>query len=187
MGGFCPPILLKGAMKVNIIGLGSSWKKAPMEGETWSMNAIVLKRPVKLIFSMHPIDEWLQTATYGEEVLEKMQELDIPVITVEKDERLPNATLFPIDEMPSKYFTNSIAYMIAYAIYEGATTIHLYGVPLVLKDEYREQRACIEFWLGMAMGKGIDVTIYGGTSLFTNGVHAGLYGYEWNQLYQKIP
>ena len=174
-------------MKVNIIGLGSNWKHAPEEGETWSVPGIVLKRSVSLIFSMHPLDLWLETASYGEEVIEKINELGISVISVELNDRLPNSTLFPIDEMQKDYFTSSFAYMIAYAIHKGVTSIHLYGVPLVLKDEYREQRACIEFWLGMATGKGIEIVIYGGTSLFTTGVHSGRYGYDWNQLYQKIP
>ena len=174
-------------MRVNILGLGSGWHRAPEDGEVWSVPGIVLKRTVSLIFSLHPLDLWLETTSYGEEVIKKINELKIPIISVELDDRLPNSELFPIDDMPRKYFTSSLAYMIAYAIYKGATDIRLYGVPLVLKEEYLEQKSCVEFWLGVATGKGIEVVVHGRTSLFSTGTHAGRYGYEWNQLYQKIP
>lgn len=168
--------------------MGSSWKKAPIEGETWGLNALILKRPVKRIFLMHDIDLFLEGDIYQmKEVIEETNKLGIPAMTLERHKLLPNSIEYPLNKMHSKYFTNSIAYVIAYAIHKGATSIDLYGVPLVLKDEYREQRACIEYWLGYARGKGIDVTIFGGSSLFTTGLHAGLYGYEWNQDYQKIP
>ncbi|KKL77690.1 hypothetical protein LCGC14_2032380, partial [marine sediment metagenome] len=153
-------------MRVNIIGLGSNWKQAPMDGECWGVGMLILKRSVSLLFLMHPqklIHEYYEE---HEEVMEKIRETKTQVITIEEDESLPGALIYPIEKMKSQYFTSTIAYMIAYAIHKGYTEIHLYGVPLVVKPEYHEQKCCIEFWIGMAKGTEIDVTIHGRTTLF---------------------
>lgn len=60
----------------------------------------------------------------------------------------------------SLYLTSSPAYMMAYAILQGATEIGLYGVDLSIGDhEYFWQRPCVEAWIGFAKGRGIKVTI----------------------------
>ena len=93
---------------------------------------------------------------------------------------IPLRIPFPMDEMPVKYFTSTIAYMVAYAVYKEATEIEMYGCPLLAKEEYNEQRPCIEFWIGYAMGKGIKVTVHKPTNILTAKPHMGLYGYEWD-------
>lgn len=174
-------------MKVNIIGLGAGWEKVSDNEENWGISSLILKKSLNLLFLMHPQELIHQYYEVHKEVMVKVKETGVQVITIVEDESLPGALIYPIHEMPSQYFTSSFAYMIAYAIYKGFTEIHMYGVPLVLKEEYYEQRTCIEFWIGLAKGRGIDVTIHGLTTLFSTGRHAGRYGYEWNQLYQKIP
>lgn len=58
------------------------------------------------------------------------------------------------------YLTSSPAYMISYAISQGATEIQLYGVDLSVSDhEYFWQRPCVEAWIGFAKGRGIKVVI----------------------------
>lgn len=58
------------------------------------------------------------------------------------------------------YLTSSPAYMIAYAILQGATEIQIYGVDLSISDhEYFWQRPCVEAWVGFAKGCGIKVVI----------------------------
>lgn len=60
----------------------------------------------------------------------------------------------------SIYLTSSPAYMLSYAISQGATEIGLYGVDLSIGDhEYFWQRPCVEAWIGFAKGRGIKVTI----------------------------
>lgn len=160
-------------MKVIIIGKGNGWEDAPMDGETWGVNGLILNRSVKLAFQMHDLDEIYRN--FREEI-DKVNELDIPVITREKHKLLPTAIPFPLDKMPIKYFTSSIAYMIAYAIYKKATEIEMYGVAMLLKDEYSHQQSCVEFWIGCAVTRGIKVTIHEPTAIecFKN---LPLYGY----------
>lgn len=149
-------------MKVIIIGKGPGWEKAPMEGETWGVNDFVLRRPVKLTFEVHDIPSMYKIRP---KEIEAINKLGIPVVTSMKHELLPTAIVFPLDEMPCKYFTNSIAIMVAYAVYVGATEIEMYGVALMTTKEYTKQRPCVEFWIGYAMGKGIKVTVHDPTTI----------------------
>ena len=107
--------------------MGSGWNKAPEEGEAWGLNNLISRRPLKRLFLMHDIDLYRETNQFDiEKVIEDVNKAGIPVMTTKKYSYLPNSVEFPLGEMPSKYFTNSFAYMIAYAIHEGATSIHLY-------------------------------------------------------------
>lgn len=78
-----------------------------------------------------------------------------------------------VKEFGSAYFTNSISYMIAYAVYKGYKKIELYGVDMSARDEYINQRGSVMYWIGFARAKGIDVYIASGIDkpFF-------LYGYE---------
>lgn len=60
---------------------------------------------------------------------------------------------------PLPYFTSSIAWLVAYAIYLGAEEIGLWGVEMDEREEYFHQRACVNFWLGAAMARGIKITL----------------------------
>lgn len=160
-------------MKVIIIGKGPGWKDAPMEGETWGVNDLLLRRPVKLTFEIHNIDEkYKRNRTVAlnrrgifRKEIRKIKLTGTPVITGMKHRFFPGAIIFPFNEMPSDYFTCSIAYMIAYAIYKGATEIEMYGVALLKEKEYAWERPCIEFWIGYAMGKGIKVAVHEPTKI----------------------
>lgn len=57
------------------------------------------------------------------------------------------------------YFTSTPGEMVAHAIYEGASEIALYGVDLLQDEEYAYQRPGCEYWLGVARGLGIKVTV----------------------------
>jgi len=162
-------------MKVILIAKGPGWEEAPMEGETWGLNDVVLKRPVKLTFEIHDIEK-VRYRRPGE--IEEINRLGIPVITRFKHDHLPNSITFPLGKMPVQYFTNSIAYMIAYAVYKGATEIEMYGVALLMEYEYADQRPCIEFWIGYAMGKGVKVTVHEPTTIGCFKSHQELYGYK---------
>ena len=172
-------------MKICIIGKGPGWEHAPMESETWGVNDLVLRRPVKLVFEMHDIDVFLASKLRFIKMNAKIKEINrlgVPVITQKKHKLLPTAIPFPIDEMPFKYFTNSIAYMVAYAIHKKATEIELFGVAMLYHEEYTKQVPCVEFWLGYAMAKGIKVTVHGPTNIFSTEPYRGLYGYDWDNV-----
>jgi len=71
------------------------------------------------------------------------------------------------------YFTTTIAYAIAYAIYAGYKRIEVYGVEMETNTEYGHQRPCVAYWCGVAYGKGIEVDFHSPQFYVSP-----LYGYE---------
>lgn len=75
---------------------------------------------------------------------------------------------------PVELFTFTGTYMIALAILMGYTRIMIYGIDLIHTEEYRYQRESFAFWVGFAGGRGVELEIYGGDSIWKK----PLYGYE---------
>jgi hypothetical protein len=89
---------------------------------------------------------------------------------------MPYAELFPWERLverfslrdesdqPKPYFTNTVSWLIAYAIDQGATHISVYGVDMAqqekgVKSEYAYQRPSCEYFLGIAHGMGIKTFV----------------------------
>jgi len=107
-----------------------------------------------------------------------------PVFMQEKREDVPFSERYPIEDIlamfPRKYFTNSISYMIAYAIYlarqgENIKRIGIWGVDMCVDSEYSHQRPSCEYFIGIAEGMGIEVVIPGESDLLKCAL---LYGYD---------
>tara|TARA_R100000808_G_scaffold24161_1_gene54964 strand:- start:2725 stop:3591 length:867 start_codon:yes stop_codon:yes gene_type:complete len=82
--------------------------------------------------------------------------------TVFTQENVAGLERFPIDEITEEfgtYFTNTISFMIAHAILDGATEIQVYGVDMAASEEYGSQRPSCEYILGIARGRGIKIEI----------------------------
>ena len=79
------------------------------------------------------------------------------------DERVPTSIKYPIQEVcesvGTAYFTSSPAYAIGLAIHEKVDEIKLFGINNSSSIEYFKQKACIEYLLGLARGRGIQVTL----------------------------
>lgn len=157
-------------MKVAIVcGAPSSEFLAPFTDKSWEIWVLgnrvqrYLDKRVTRIFEIHDhLPEQADPHKYASYLLS----LGVPVIVGEKFPVQLHQMLafFPYDKAEelygSTYLTSSPAYMIAYAILNGATEIGLYGVDLSISDhEYFWQRPCVEAWIGFAKGRGIKVTI----------------------------
>jgi hypothetical protein len=59
-----------------------------------------------------------------------------------------------------KHFSSSTAYAIALAIYQGKKKIEMVGIEMTSDTEYVRQRPGVFFWLGIAIGRGIDVVLH---------------------------
>lgn len=175
----------KGIEKVIIIGKGVGWNLAPSDDEidefteTWGVNDLVTQRNVKRGFEIHK-QIWMEDEP-TRLTFEKINELKIPVMMVNHYPIFPTSVKYPLDEIIKEFgtdfFTNSIDYMIAYAIYLGVKEIDLYGVNMVLGTEYMFERPGVNFWCAMAMGRGIKVNIYGKDSTIMRCQSGQLYGY----------
>jgi hypothetical protein len=98
-----------------------------------------------------------------------------PFVEVVKD-CLPNLVQVNNEgiEKARQYFTSTLDYMIAMAIHEKFDQIEFYGVDMENDTEWGYQKPGGEFWLGMALGRGIKVIIPEPCLL----CKAPLYGYE---------
>lgn len=86
---------------------------------------------------------------------------------------------YPLEEIisrfKSKYFTNSISYMIALAITKKPEKIRFAGVDMALYSEYAFERPSVSFWAGIAMANGIEIEMEMVTPNY-------LYGYEKEEM-----
>lgn len=138
------------------------------------------------IFQMHKPVIWRSRTNKADpKHYEFLQDKDSPPIYMMKHyDDVPNSIRYPLDEVLKLapgygYFTSSVSYAIALAILQKYERIEIYGVEMETNTEYGHQRVGVAFWVGLAIGKGIEV-IFHSPSLFK----APLYGYDGNA---KIP
>lgn len=164
-------------MRVNIIGCAPGWQEAPYDkGERWGINdnhKAVDK--LDLIFDCHN----LKRVVKGKEVLgrrsieEVQQHLKlikkkgIPMFCTTEFKNIPNIKRYPLEEIIKKwgsdYFGSGPDYAIAYAILKGYTEIHVYGVLMVVGEEYYVQKPTVEHWGGVAIGAGVKFRVHDST------------------------
>ena len=114
----------------------------------------------------------------------------VPVYMQAVDERIPTSVRFPFEAATESlglpdvsgrkrlYLTSSPAWMMALALYEhrcGQTIseIRLAGIEMLIGTEYARQKPCIEWWLGLAMGMGIEVQVAPtGSAILSDAIYA---------------
>jgi hypothetical protein len=167
--------------KVAIVGFAASSKDlAPYNDPTWSIWGInQLYRHVCRAdrwFEIH--HNWNEHVVEGTDHQKWLAEAPIPIYMVDRIPGIPNSVRFPIERAMQghlDYFTSTVAYMVSLAIQEGFKEIGLWGIDLIVGDEYFYQKPCTEFWLGVAHGKNITVTLPPTTALLKQ---SHRYGYE---------
>jgi len=163
--------------KVAIVGYTSTREQAPYGDdsfEIWGINDLYEYIPrFNRWFDIHSYDfiKNQVSSRTGRKQLEVLKSMPVPVYMQKKFKSIPNSVRYPFDEIVkyfspyftdpvhARYFTNSISFMLALAIYEGFQEIAIYGVDLAVTTEYSEQRPSCEFWIGVAVGRGIKVHI----------------------------
>ncbi len=143
----------------------SSRDKAPYQSddfEIWGVNELYKVAPrVDLLFELHNY-RWLTSKARNPQHLEWLKKSKIPVYMLKHYKDIPNSMEFPIEMINlefENYFTNSISYMLALAIVMGYKEIHVYGVDMATSEEYQGQRPSVEYFVGLAQGRGIKVHI----------------------------
>jgi hypothetical protein len=177
--------------KVAIMGFAPSWIEAPFKDksfEIWALNEMYK------LFAQKPearADRWFEIhspdspSKNTKEHREFLRNCEIPLYMWDHSDEFPNSVRFPREELLDyfgapfgeqfRYFTNSISWMIALAIYEEYDEIHVYGVDMAADSEYGMQRPSCEYFLGVAAGKGIKLYLPKTSDLLKNTL---LYGFE---------
>ena len=115
-----------------------------------------------------------------------LKKLNIPIYSCVLDKRCPDVVEYPLQKVLEKtkyaYLNNTVAYSLAYAIAFDVKELHLYGIDFSHKNVHFAEsgRGCCEFWLAVAISKGIKVNIASSSSLLDTNVPDAekLYGYH---------
>lgn len=179
--------LRKGKKTVAIVGAAlTSCSLAPYEEkdvEIWGLNEEHfypwMKRADRW-FQMHKPEKWVPSD------FEWMKEnpLKIPIYLQFVHPEIPMSREYPLKKVVDKYLSNyrrgdgrikyltsSFSYMLALALIEGYERVELYGFDMSVDYEYNTQKACAEFWMGIAHDREIYIPNKGQLLL------GDLYGY----------
>jgi len=152
--------------EVILLAMGDTGYQCPYDGEVWGVNKGFKKarKLDKLFMTDTRYDAW------GDERfdLKRLKELECPIVSLHsfkdvKTVRYPYKQI--VERFGTEFFTCSICYMIAYALYKGYRSIRMYGVDMITKSEYRLEKGGVEFWVGMAKGMGVNVEISRGSAV----------------------
>jgi len=150
--------------KIAIVGTTSSLQDAPYKDdswEIWGLNGAYSAMPRwDKWFDMHSME--VLKANHKPAYFDFLKKAGNKLTLNQKYEEYPEARVFPYKELVIKhgrYFTNTIAWLIALAIEQEPEEIGIWGVNMAQDTEYAHQRPCCEYFLGMAKGLGIEITI----------------------------
>ena len=182
---------------IAIVGLGNSFSeyilakiRSEKFDEVWAINSMSGVIYHDKCFMMDPPSRFLDTPNAGKQtniMVDRLkQKINIPIFSCTLDKRCPDVVEFPLQEVIQKtgyaYLNNTVAYSFAYAISQEVSELHLYGIDFTHKAvNFAEAgRACCEFWLAIAISKGIKVNIAHNSSLLDMNVPEDqkLYGYH---------
>lgn len=182
---------------IAIVGLGNSFSeyilakiRSEKFDEVWAINAMSGVIYHDKCFMMDPPSRFLDTPNAGKQtniMAERLKtKINVPIFSCVLDERCPDVVEYPLQEVLQKtkyaYLNNTVAYTLAYAIAEKVSDLHLYGIDFTHKAvNFAEAgRACCEFWLAIAVSKGIKLHIANNSSLLDTNVSEDqkLYGYH---------
>lgn len=143
---------------VILLGSGPSYKECPFDTEVWVVNnaykkALETGHVDKLFLAHKPPEPNLNWA--------EIEDLSHSIEIVSLHPQEFKVTPYPLEEIVEKfgsdYFTDTISYMIAYALYKEYREIYLYGVDMGPDDIYKEDIPGVEYWLGLAVGRRVKI------------------------------
>lgn len=172
---------------VVIVGLGPSAEayvdhvkrhgsRKAFADEVWAINAMGSVLDCDLVFHMDDVRiQEIRAAAKPQSnianMLKWLSTVEKPVMTSFRHPDYPALIEFPLEDVVNSfgrgYFNGTGAYALAYAIYLGVQKISLFGCDFTYPDAHKAERgrACMEFWLGYAAARGIEIALPTNTSL----------------------
>lgn len=176
---------------VAILGFTDHRKLAPFHDpsfEIWGLNELYRYMPVEQFTRWFEIHDRAYFEQHDPEHLKALAQLPVPVYMQQAHPDIPPSIALPKAAIEAKcgtYMTSSIAWMLGLAILEGFEKIHVYGVDMAQDTEYREQRPCCEYLIGLARGMGIEVYVPP-TSDLMKAIGQYAFGTQGNEFHLKI-
>lgn len=197
---------MKVPKRVVILGRGSGaefYTRKQFTHKIWACFSAVQafhNSKIHLVFGADPLEVFLKLKTKKQRnlyimrliVMNRVRKNNIPIFLPKVYPEHPTSMAFPLRKIVDKfgitYFSNTICYMIAYAVYIGVKQIDIYGITMDCGSEYEHEKGGIECWIGFAMGRGIKVKVHGKKSMvlktkvskYTTAISkdGNLYGYD---------
>lgn len=188
---------------VAILGLGPSLEqyvdivkrlggKHAFCDEVWGINAVAGVILCDRVFHMDDVrvQERRAAALPQSNIARMLEWLRVhpgPVITSRSHPDYPGLVDFPLAEVMSAtgqgaYFNSTAAYAIAYAVALGVERISMFGMDFTYANSHQAERgrACVEYWLGIAAARGIQIAASKKSTLLDaiEDQEGRLYGYD---------
>ena len=165
----------KGKKTVALVGMAStSCSLAPFEEpgvEIWGVNeehAFPWFKGATAWFQLHKFFLPKRNVYNHEDWLK--EEHGFPIYMQFVNDKYPNSVEYALEQIKKRVFgnihkgkdlfasfTSTFAYQMALALYQGFERIEIYGFDMSAADEFAPQKACAEFWIGYALGMGVEI------------------------------
>jgi hypothetical protein len=185
------PTAAPAGKKIALVGFASVTRdQAPYADpswEVWGLNNLFKFIPrFTRWFEMHDPAQLL--GLYGQEYIDFLKKLTCPLYMQDHYPDYPASQKFPLEELAKlgfagpdgNFWPSSISYMLALALSEGPEEVALYGIDLLGGDEHSLQREGCGYLIGLAIGRGIKVTIPPAASLLKSNYRYGYDSGEWS-------
>lgn len=144
--------------------------------EVWGINAVGGVLQCDRVFHMDDvrIQEIRAAAAPRSNIavmLEWLKRHPGPVYTSFENPAYPGLVAYPLEDVINAtgfcYFNNTAPYAVAYALYRCVKKISLFGCDYTYRNAHDSEqgRACLEFWLGIAAARGVELVIAERSSL----------------------
>lgn len=155
--------------EVTILGRGPSRIGLQPSGDLWALNDLYKFQPgIDCLFFLHNLKyhtgrDDIDVTTGGD--IYEAKKLNIPRIIGVEEIPEHGIEAYPMQEIieefgVKEYYTDTIDYMIALAIYEGYKKINLIGCDYLAQDLlHANSKESTLFWIGVAVGRKVDLTI----------------------------
>lgn len=175
--------------KIALIGYAPNVRLTPWDDPTveiWGLNDQAFTMPrVDVLFELHKPD-----IIKAEGHWDRLKALQIPVFMQEKYPEIPTSVRYPIEMVRERYMvagqdrpyiTCSASLMLPIAVESMPTPqrIDVYGVDMAQDTEFAHQRPSCEFFLGVAHGLGIKLSVQHSSDLLKTRF---LYAFEDEEL-----
>lgn len=183
-----------GRQKVAILGAASrGQERPPLDDDSWDVwGCNSLWSLAEDRHHRFRADAWFELHPFHAQTpmeLAAMRACPVPLYVLATSPYAQSDTahwlVYPLDDVrarfgPREYYTCTFAYQIALALLLGYTEIGLWGVELWggSTRERRVELPCVAYWLGMAKGRGVTVTLPESSQLIA---HPHLYGYDYDE------
>lgn len=111
---------------------------------------------------MHDRAAFEEDGWIGQSYVQRLRTFDVPVYMQKAYPDIPKSVAYPLGDVADlvkDYFGSTIAYMLALGIWFQYRRVDMWGFEL--SDDHDHQRPNVEYLIGFARGRGMEVNVHG--------------------------